>query len=85
MLTKDDLDQIRGVVHEEVTGVEKRLNGRMDGLELKIEAFHSEQKQANLEILGHLITSNEVNGNEQQALEKRVDRIETYLNLPPVK
>ena len=34
MLTKDELDQIRGVVREEVTEAEKRLNGRMDSLDL---------------------------------------------------
>ena len=64
---------------------QKALQAEQQTLELKVEAFHTEQRRANDEILGHLITSNEVNGKAHKELEKRVDRIEKHLNLPPVK
>jgi hypothetical protein len=89
MLTKDELDQIRGVVHEEVTDAEKRLNGRMDkldgrmeALELNVESFRAEQKAANTEIISTLHDIIETNAKET---EKRFVRIEKHLDLPPVK
>jgi tetrahydromethanopterin S-methyltransferase subunit G len=63
----------------------KGLHGRMDTLELKVEAFHSEQKQANDEILRIIVDASDANGEDHKALEKRVDRIEKHLDLPPVK
>src|SRR4051812_32812666 len=51
----------------------KGLNGRMGTLELKVEAFHSEQKQANEEIIRIFHNIEEIN---QKEIEKRVERIE---------
>jgi peptidoglycan hydrolase CwlO-like protein len=51
-------------------------------LELKVEAFHSEQTKANIQILTILTDINEIN---TQDVDKRVTRIEKHLDLPPVK
>ena len=92
MLTKDDLDQIRGVVRDEVKvvrdevkTVEERLNGKINTVDRKVEAVHAYQKQAHNEIMEHLIESNEINGQAQDVLEKRIERIEKHLGLPPLK
>jgi hypothetical protein len=99
MLTKDDLDQIRGVVRDEVKvvrdevkTVEERLNRKIntvdrkvEALGIKVEAVHTYQKQAHNEIMEHLIESNEINGQAQDVLEKRIERIEKHLGLPPLK
>ena len=92
MLTKDDLDQIRGVVRDEVKvvrdevkTVEERLNGKINTVDTKVEAVHAYQKQAHNEIMEHLIESNEINGQAQDILEKRIERIEKHLGLPPLK
>jgi LmbE family N-acetylglucosaminyl deacetylase len=92
MLTKDDLDQIRGVIRDEVETVEERLNGKIntvdrkvEAVDTKVEAVHAYQKQAHNEIMEHLIESNEINGQAQDVLEKRIERIEKHLGLPPLK
>jgi chromosome segregation ATPase len=51
-------------------------------LELKVEAFHAEQKTANKGIISVLHEIGEVNAQEA---EKRFTRIEKHLNLPPIK
>jgi len=38
-----------------------------------------------MERKSQLIESNEITGKDQQKLEKRVDRIEKHLDLPPLK
>jgi uncharacterized protein YlxW (UPF0749 family) len=63
----------------------KGLHGKVDALELKVEAIHDYQKQAHTEIMEHLIESNEITGHAQKILEKRVERIEKHLGLPPLK
>src|SRR5688572_20621422 len=63
----------------------KGLHGKVDTLELKVEAIHAYQKQAHDEIMEHLIESNEITGKAEQKLEKRVERIEKHLGLPPLK
>jgi tetrahydromethanopterin S-methyltransferase subunit G len=60
----------------------KALNGRMDTIELKVEAFHAEQKQANEQTTRIFHNIGEIN---QKEIEKRVDLIEKHLNLPPLK
>jgi chromosome segregation ATPase len=128
MLTKDDLDLIRGVIREEVeaeakttrqentlryvklltevnkvadrvkdveitgTRLEKGLQvlqGDVKSLQegqkttdLKVEAFHSEQKRANTEIVSTLHEIGEVNAKDT---DKRFERIEKHLNFPPIK
>ena len=54
-------------------------------LELKVEAVHAYQKQAHDEIMGHLVDITEIEGREQKILEKRIERIEKHLGLPPLK
>ena len=64
---------------------QKALESKVDTVELKVEAIHDYQKQAHNEIMEHLIESNEINGHAQQVLEKRIERIEKHLGLPPLK
>jgi hypothetical protein len=61
------------------------LEAGQNALDLKVEAVHTYQKQAHDEIMEHLIESNEINGQAQTELEKRIDRIEKHLGLPPLK
>jgi predicted nucleic acid-binding Zn-ribbon protein len=63
----------------------KGLNGKVDTVEFKVEAVHAYQKQAHDEIMGHLIDSTEIAGRDQKILEKRIERIEKHLGLPPLK
>ena len=51
-------------------------------LELKVEAFRAEQKQANDEIIRIFHNIEEINHKE---IEKRVERMERRLNLTPLK
>src|SRR4051794_6985130 len=60
----------------------KELQEGQKTLELKVEVFHTEQKQANQELIGIFHTIEEIN---TKVLEKRVDRIEKHLDLPPLK
>jgi uncharacterized phage infection (PIP) family protein YhgE len=138
MLTKDDLDLIRGVIREEVeaeakttrqeitvryvklitevnkvadrvkdveitgTRLEKgqqAIQGDVKSLqegqtslierqttsELKMETFHAYQKQAHEETTKLLLNIIEIDGQEQNTIKKRVDRIEKHLDLPLVK
>jgi hypothetical protein len=66
-------------------GGQKALESGQEALHLKAEAIHAHQKQAHNEIMGHLIDTNEFFGRDHKALEKRVERIEKHLDLPPVK
>jgi predicted nucleic acid-binding Zn-ribbon protein len=61
------------------------LKGTVNNLELNVEAFRTEQRQANEELLTHIIDGYDENAKRHGALEKRVDRIEKNLTLPPVK
>jgi uncharacterized phage infection (PIP) family protein YhgE len=61
---------------------QKALQAGQQTLELKVEAFHAEQKQANDELIRIFHNIEEINHKE---IEKRVERIERHLNLPPLK
>jgi chromosome segregation ATPase len=61
---------------------QKALQAGQQTLELKVEAFHAEQKQANDEIIQIF---HNIEGINQKEIEKRVERIERHLNLPPLK
>jgi seryl-tRNA synthetase len=61
---------------------QKTLREGQKTLELKVETFHAEQKQANEEIIRIFHNIEEIN---QEEIEKRVERIERHLNLPPLK
>src|SRR3954447_5724505 len=50
----------------------KGLSGRMDHLDLKIEAFHAEQTKTNEEIIRLLVDASEVTGEAQKQLENEV-------------
>ena len=63
----------------------KSLDAKVDAVELKVEAIHAYQKQAQAEIMDKLFESNEITGHAQNALEKRIARIEKHLGLPPLK
>jgi peptidoglycan hydrolase CwlO-like protein len=63
----------------------KGLDRKVDTVEIKVEAIHAYQKQAHNEIMEHLIESNEIAGRDQKILEKRIERIEKHLGLPPLK
>jgi gas vesicle protein len=51
----------------------------------KEEAILDYQKKAHTEIMDRLYESNEANGQEQQRLERHIERIEKHLGLPPLK
>ena len=63
----------------------KGLHGKVDAVELKVEAIHDYQQKAHTEIMGHLVESNEMNGQEKKELEKRIERVEKHVGLPPPK
>ena len=64
---------------------QKTLEAGQQALDLKSEAILAYQKQAHTEIMDSLFESNETIGRTQKALEKRIERIEKHLGLPPVK
>jgi hypothetical protein len=64
---------------------QKTLEAGQQTLELKVETIHEYQKKAHTEIMDSLFESNEITGHAQQALEKRIERIEKHLGLPPLK
>jgi len=57
-LTKEDLSQIRATVKAEVSGSEKRLNKKIEGLDQKIESTEERLGQK-IEGLDHKIESTE--------------------------
>jgi chromosome segregation ATPase len=61
------------------------LKNGQEQLEVKVEAIHDYQQKAHTEIMGHLVESNEMNGQEKKELEKRIERVEKHVGLPPPK
>lgn len=80
-----EVQQKQGTHLEALQADVKGLHGKVDTVELKVEAIHVYQKHAHDEIMEHLIESNEIAGRDQKILEKRIDRIEKHLGLPPLK
>jgi hypothetical protein len=77
-----------GTIQSDVNTIQfnvKGLHGKVDAVELKVEAIHTYQKQTHDEIMNILFESNEINGKAQRVLEKRIERIEKHLGLPPLK
>jgi hypothetical protein len=64
---------------------QKTLEAGQQALEVKAEAIHAYQKQAHGEIMNSVFEGNEITGRAQKALEKRIERIEKHLGLPPLK
>jgi chromosome segregation ATPase len=60
----------------------KELYGKVDNVELKTEAIHDYQLKAHGEIMGIMTDISEVNGQEQKALEKRVEVLEEHAGIP---
>lgn len=86
MTTQDELQQIRNIVREENQETEKRLKDFV-----KEEVGQSEKRlMSAITEQGHLLLdaieiNAQANDQEQRKLEKRVERIEKHLSLPPVK
>ena len=71
-----------------IPAIEKQLEKQgkqLEALDLRVEAMHDYQKKAHAEIMDSLFESNEITGQAQNALEKRIVRIEKHLGLPPLK
>ncbi len=64
---------------------QKSLQEGQKTLDLKVEAFYTEQTKANEKIIRLIVDASEANGEAHKALEKRVDRIEKHVGLPPLK
>jgi DNA repair ATPase RecN len=82
-----DVTAMKGDVGK-IPAIEKRLGTLEAGqqaLDVKVEAIHDYQKKAHGEIMDSLYESNEITGQAQKALEKRIERIEKHLGLPPLK
>ena len=67
------VQQKQGKRLEALEAGQKTLEAGQHALELKVEAIHTYQKQAHQAIMGHVIDSNEINGQEKQALENWFD------------
>jgi chromosome segregation ATPase len=79
-----DITALRAGQHTLEAG-QKALESGLHTLDLKVEAIHTYQKKAHDEIMGHVIDINEIGDRDHKVLEKRVERIEKHLDLPPVK
>ncbi|PIZ99429.1 MAG: hypothetical protein COX78_01840 [Candidatus Levybacteria bacterium CG_4_10_14_0_2_um_filter_35_8] len=95
MLTKSDLSAIQKVVKAEtklldakIDGVEKRLDAKIDGVEKRLDAKIDgvsiellekiDKVQESVDVIQGVVVKH------YGKLEKRVERIEDHLNLPPV-
>lgn len=58
-----------------------RLEQKIEAVDLKVEAVHEYQKKAHVEIMEKLAESNEINGQEQKKLKKRLERLEDHLSI----
>jgi hypothetical protein len=83
--TIKDVQQKQGTRLEALEAGQKTLEAGQNTLDLKVEAIHAYQKQAHDEIMGHLIDTAEIARRDQKILEKRIERIEKHLGLPPLK
>jgi hypothetical protein len=81
---KSDVTTIKDIQQKQGKRLEA-LEAGQNALGLKVEAIHAYQKQAHNEIMGTLFDSNEIAGRDQKILEKRIERIEKHLGLPPLK
>ena len=60
----------------------KELHGKVDNVELKAEVIHAYQQKSHGEILGIVNDITEINGQEQKALEKRIEVLEEHTGIP---
>jgi len=75
-----------------ITAIRTEHGAKLNDLELKIEIINTNQQRAekqahkdHMELMAHLIDAADQSNDAVHALEKRVDRIEKHLDLPPVK
>jgi peptidoglycan hydrolase CwlO-like protein len=80
-----DVQQKQGKHLEALQADVKGLHGKVDTVELKVEAIHTYQKQAHTEIMDSLFQSNEITGKAQRTLEEQVEHIKKHVGLPPLK
>src|SRR3954453_6292891 len=71
---------------------QKTLQEGQETLELKVETVNAslirlrdESDRDHKEIMEHLLNNAEISEQDHKAIEKRVERIEKHLNLPPGK
>ena len=60
----------------------KELHGKVDNVDLKAEAIHDYQQKSQAEMMGIMHDIAEINGQEQKALEKRVEVLEEHVGIP---
>jgi len=60
----------------------KSLHGKVDNVELKAEAIHDYQQKSQAEMMGIMHDIAEINGQEQKALEKRIEVLEEHTGIP---
>jgi hypothetical protein len=80
MLTKDELEQMRGVIQDELEAVEKRVTSKIETVDLKVKASRAFNKQAHTEMMETLLDIGDINYQELQKdlkdLKKRVEQLE---------
>ena len=90
--TQQDQGAEMRAMHTEVGAIRTEHGATLNDLELKIEVINTNQQRAekqaqndHMELMEHLIAAADRIGDAQQAIEKRVDRIEGHLKLPHLK
>ena len=79
--TMTDSEKILQALQRLQTDVNSLKEGQQT-LELKVEAYHEEQKTANVEVI---TTLHDVISIDAKETDDRITRIEKHLNLPPTK
>ena len=76
-----DTEKILQALQRLQTDVNSLKEGQQT-LELKVEAYHEEQKTANVEVI---TTLHDVISIDAKETDDRITRIKKHLNLPPTK
>jgi hypothetical protein len=84
MLTKEDLEQIAGLIKASEERLEKSIktvDRKVETVDMKVEANHEFNKKAHTEIVDLLVESGETNYHELKKelkeLKKRIEQLET--------
>jgi uncharacterized protein (DUF3084 family) len=80
-ILQSDVKELNGKV-DNVESEQKELHGKIDNVELKAEAIHEYQQKAQTEMMGIMHDLAEINGQEQKALEKRIEVLEEHTGIP---
>jgi hypothetical protein len=81
IVLQGDVKELHGKVDNVESG-QKELHGKVDNVELKAEAIHAYQLKAHGEMMGIMHDIAEINGQEQKALEKRIEVLEEHAGIP---